>query len=113
MKWDQHLTCLSHRVVLEEYMTPLILDKEEEGDDADDHGAGDADDNHHPAVHLASDPDSDVPLSFSVLSRASMSSVVSTPELRELISVKMLPVARTVILLISLDSSKLEQTRQY
>ena len=33
-------------------MTPLILDKEEDGDDADDHGAGDADDDHQATVHL-------------------------------------------------------------
>ena len=38
-------------VVPEEDMTPLILDKEEKRDHADDHRAGDADDNHQTAVH--------------------------------------------------------------
>ena len=33
-------------------MAPLILDKEEEGDDTDDHGAGNADHNHQATVHL-------------------------------------------------------------
>jgi hypothetical protein len=33
-------------------MTPLILDKEEKGDDTDYHGAGNADDNHQAAVHF-------------------------------------------------------------
>ena len=36
-------------------MAPLILDKEEEGDDADDHGAGNADHNYQPAVHFCCD----------------------------------------------------------
>ena len=36
-------------------MAPLILDKEKDGDDADDHRAGYADDNHQPAVHLDTD----------------------------------------------------------
>ena len=35
-------------------MTPLILDKEKNGDDADDHGAGDEDDDDQAAVHLSS-----------------------------------------------------------
>ena len=35
-------------------MAPLILDKEEDGDDADDHRAGNADDDHQPAVHVGS-----------------------------------------------------------
>ena len=43
-----------YRVILEEHMTPLILDEEEDGDDADDHRAGNADDDHQPAVHLGS-----------------------------------------------------------
>ena len=34
-------------------MAPLVLDKEEEGDDTDDHGAGDADDNNQATVHLS------------------------------------------------------------
>ena len=46
---------LSYRIILEEYMAPLILDKEEEGDDADDHGAGNTDHNYQPAVHLRGD----------------------------------------------------------
>ena len=32
-------------------MTPLILDKEEKGDDTDDHGAGYEDDDDQAAVH--------------------------------------------------------------
>ena len=44
----------NYRVIFEEYMTPLILDKEKNGDDADDHGAGDEDDDDQAAVHLSS-----------------------------------------------------------
>ena len=33
-------------------MAPLILDKEEERDDTDDHGAGNADHNQQATVHL-------------------------------------------------------------
>ena len=40
-----------YRIILEEDMAPLILDKEEDGDDADDHGAGDADDDYEATVH--------------------------------------------------------------
>ena len=36
-------------------MAPLILYEEEEIDDTDDHGAGDADHNDQPAVHLGSE----------------------------------------------------------
>ena len=35
-------------------MTPLILDKEEKGDDTDDHGAGYEDDNDQATVHHSS-----------------------------------------------------------
>ena len=41
-----------YRVIFEENVTPFILDKEENGDDTDDHGAGNADDNHQAAVHF-------------------------------------------------------------
>ena len=41
-----------YRVIFEEYMTPLILDKEENGDDTDDHGAGDEDDDDEATVHF-------------------------------------------------------------
>ena len=43
-----------YRVIFEEYMTPLILDKEKNGDDTDDHGAGDEDDDDQAAVHISS-----------------------------------------------------------
>ena len=36
-------------------MTPLILDKEKNGYDTDDHGAGDEDDYDQAAVHLSSE----------------------------------------------------------
>jgi hypothetical protein len=44
-----------YRVIFEEYMTPLILDKKKKGDDTDDHGAGDEDDDDQAAVHLSSE----------------------------------------------------------
>ena len=40
-----------YRVIFEEYMAPLILDKEKKGDDTDDHGAGDEDDDDEATVH--------------------------------------------------------------
>ena len=43
---------LPYRIILEENRAPLILDKEEDADDTDDHGAGDADHNKQPTVHL-------------------------------------------------------------
>ena len=38
-------------IILEEYMTPLILHIEEEGEDDADEGAGDADDHYQASVH--------------------------------------------------------------
>ena len=40
-----------YRVIFEEYMAPLILDKEKKGDDTDDHGAGDEDDDDEATVY--------------------------------------------------------------
>jgi hypothetical protein len=40
--------------IFEEYMTPLILDKEEKGDDTDDHRAGNEDDDDQATIHLSS-----------------------------------------------------------
>ena len=48
---DQQNNNHHHRVIFEEDVTPFILDKEENGDNTDDHGAGDADDNHQATVH--------------------------------------------------------------
>ena len=42
-----------YRVILEEYMAPLIVNKEEEGEGDDDEGADDEDHHHHPTVHHA------------------------------------------------------------
>ena len=44
-----------YRVIFEEYRTPLILDKEEKGDDTDEHGAGNEDDDDQVTVHLSSE----------------------------------------------------------
>jgi hypothetical protein len=44
-----------YRVIFEEYMAPLILDKEEKGDDTDDHGAGNEDDDDKATVHHSSE----------------------------------------------------------
>ena len=43
--------CHSYRVIFEENMTPLILDKEEKGDDTDDHGAGYEGDDNQATIH--------------------------------------------------------------
>ena len=43
--------CHSYRVIFEENMAPLILDKEEKGDDTDDHGAGYEDHDDQAAIH--------------------------------------------------------------
>ena len=43
----------TYRVILEEYMAPLIVNKEEEGEGDDDEGADDEDHHHHPTVHHA------------------------------------------------------------
>ena len=40
-----------YRIIFEEYMAPLVLDKEDDRDDTDDHGASNADDDKHAAVH--------------------------------------------------------------
>ena len=47
----------THRVVLKKHRTPLILHKGEDGDDTDDHAAGNEDDEDEPGVH---DGDDDV-----------------------------------------------------
>ena len=46
---------VNYRVIFEEYMAPLILDKEEKGDDTDDHGAGDEDYDDEATVHHSSE----------------------------------------------------------
>ena len=41
-----------YRVVFKEDRTPLILDKGQDGDDTDDHAAGNEDDDNQATVHL-------------------------------------------------------------
>ena len=45
---------LTHRVVTEEDLTPLVVHEEEEGEDSDDETANDEDHHNQATVHLTS-----------------------------------------------------------